>query len=339
MAKKLKRSDFPGIGRQNDKQTQSALAENIELLTGQRGSGESRALLVKDLVNLDQMKMAALRQSAKNGNTNDAGLPITVGGVERPHKPVNLLGVGGFTFIALTWDRPTYRGHAYAEIWRSETDSFSSAALIATEVTDTFSDSVNMNSEFYYWVRFVNVADMKGPTQGAAGVKVKTQESASSILDQIGSQIELSHLDDWLKSEFNKIPDIASKVDNIENARLPSLELDINELGIDVTNLSNSFDATLDELSVIRSQLDDIELTSIPNIQAELDDVKVSIPNLRADIDSVLETIPDIQNDISQFKVEIPSISDSIQSLIAETDIAKSSAQDAKDRVESIETE
>ena len=145
---KLKKGTFPGIvrkGRQDP--TSSAITENIEILTGQRGN--NRALLLSDLVDLDDMKRKALINNA-GGGTNDGGLPITTGGIERPHAPVNLTAVGGFTFIAVSWDHPTYRGHAYAEIWRSETDSFSSATLIATEVADVFSDTVSMGAKYYY---------------------------------------------------------------------------------------------------------------------------------------------------------------------------------------------
>ncbi|URQ87741.1 DUF1983 domain-containing protein [Pseudoalteromonas sp. SCSIO 43088] len=293
MAKKLKRSDFPGIGRQNDKQTQSALAENIELLTGQRGSGENRALLVKDLVNLDQMKMAALRQSAKNGNTNDGGLPITAGGVERPHKPVNLTGTGGFTFIALTWDHPTYRGHAYAEIWRSETDSFSSATLIATEVADVFSDSVSMGAEYFYWVRFVNVADMKGPTQGAAGLKVVTQESAEMILDEIGGLIEKSHLGGFLTSAIDSIPAIEQSISDIYLEEIPALKVDIDQFEIDIADLRTNVDQFL---------------IDIPNIQDAISDIQVEIPSINDSINALSQEAESAKQTAEEAKGRVESI-------------------------------
>jgi phosphoribosylformylglycinamidine (FGAM) synthase PurS component len=207
---KRNKNQFPGIPRsQKTDAAQSSITENVELLTGARG--KNRALLVSDLVNLDDMKRNSLIQSAKGSNTG--GLPIVPGGgIERPHAPVNLQGTGGFTFIALTWDAPNYKGHAYAEIFRSDTDVFTDAVRIATEVTDIFSDSVNMGSQYYYWVRFVNKADMIGPTQGANGLYVETQQSAEQILAEIGGQIENSHLGDFLSSEVGKIPAISAEI-------------------------------------------------------------------------------------------------------------------------------
>ena len=235
---KLKKSSFPGIARQGKQATSdSAIAENIEILTGQRGDGQNRALLVKDLVNLDDMKRTALANSVSS-NVNPGGLPITAGGVERPHKPVGLSGTGGFTFIALTWDHPTYRGHAYAEVWRSESDDFSTAVKIATEVADIFSDSVSMGAEYYYWVRFVNVADMVGPTQGANGIRVKTQESAALILDEIGGLIEKSHLGGFLTSAIDSIPALEFVIDEIKLDTIPALQVDIDQFKVDIADSS-----------------------------------------------------------------------------------------------------
>ena len=199
------KNTFPGIPRKTKRDpTQDAISESVEVLTGQRGNGDNRALLLKDLINLDALKRAQLIKSAQG--VNNGGLPIDViGGIELPHAPVNLTGIGGFTFIALTWDHPTYRGHAYAEIYRGDTNVFADAIKISTEVTDIFSDIVNMGVGYYYWVRFVNDADAIGPTQGANGLYVETQESASLILDKIGGLIEKSHLGEFLSLEINQI--------------------------------------------------------------------------------------------------------------------------------------
>ena len=231
------KNTFPGIARSNDKRdpAQDAVYESLEVLTGQRGNGENRALLVKDLINLDELKRKQLVK-ATQGNSNSGGLPINViGGIERPHAPVNLTGTGGFTFIALTWDHPTYRGHAYAEVYRSDTDTFSNAVMIATEVTDIFSDTVNMGSKYFYWVRFVNVANMKGPTQGASGLYVQTMQSAETILAELGGKIENSHLGGFLSGEVGKIPGLSFDVDQ---ARLAADEvLSSNDgLAIDLIN-------------------------------------------------------------------------------------------------------
>lgn len=235
------KNSFPGIPRNNTKRdvTQDAVHESIEVLTGQRGNGDNRALLVKDLVNLDELKRKQLIKAAQ-GNANAGGLPINIiGGVEPPHAPANLSGTGGFTFIALMWGHPTYRGHAYAEIYRSDTDVFADAVMIATEVSDVFSESVNMGSSYYYWVRFVNDVNVKGPLHGANGLLVETEESATAILEKLEGKIGNSHLGNFLSTQVGKIAGIGSDVDQL-NLDMPQLLIDVPQLMIDVPPLKQS---------------------------------------------------------------------------------------------------
>jgi len=281
---KLKKGTFPGIvrkGRQDP--TSSAITENIELLTGQRGN--NRALLMSDLVDLDDMKRQALINNA-SGGTNDGGLPITTGGVERPHAPVNLSATGGFTFIAVSWDQPTYRGHAYAEIWRSETDSFNSATLIATEVADVFSDTVNMGAEYYYWVRFVNIADVKGPTQGAAGVFAKTQKSAELILDEIGGLIEKSHLSDFLSTAVDKIPGLEYLIEDVALNEIPALKVEIDNFDLDIDELRADVDQHLIDIPSIQERIESLD-TITEQAKQDAEDAIDRVEALDFDTDSL----------------------------------------------------
>ena len=330
---KLKKGSFPGIARQGKQnQSESAITENIEILTGQRGNGENRALLVKDLVNLDDMKRRALINSASGGGHN-GGLPITTGGVERPHKPVNLVGTGGFTFIAITWDKPTYRGHAYAEIWRSESDVFSTAVKIATEVTDIFSDSVNMGAEFYYWVRFVNVADMKGPTQGAKGLYVETQKSAEQILGEIGGLIEKSHLGEFLTSEIDAIPDLDS-IPGIYT--IPDLTLELNNAKTDISGYKQrveSIDAQTDSLA---RQLIDAAFIGDKNWQSntqKLVSLETVVGDVKAKIDSEFFTMAEATEAIAAatqtIRAEIEDSGISLSGNISETYFTKAGTNEA----------
>ncbi len=317
---KLKKGSFPGIARQaKQSQSEGAITENIEILTGQRGNGENRALLVKDLVNLDDMKRRALINNASGGGAGN--LPIGGGGIERPHAPVNLTGTGGFTFIALTWDHPTYRGHAYAEIWRSETDSFSSATLIATEVTDIFSDSVNMGTGYYYWVRFVNVADMKGPTQGAKGLYVKTQKSAEQILGEIGGLIEKSHLGEFLTSEIDAIPD---------------LTLEINNAKTDISGYKNRVEAIDAQTDSLARQLIDAALIGDKNWQSntqKLVSIESEVGNVKAKIDSEFFTMAEATEAIAAatqtIRTEIEDSGISLSGNISETYFTKTGTNEA----------
>ena len=64
-------------------------------------------------------------------------------------------------------------GHAHAEIWRAESDN-REATLVGTSSANLFSDAIGKGAAFYYWARFVNGKDDKGPFQGMQGVKAET---------------------------------------------------------------------------------------------------------------------------------------------------------------------
>ena len=294
------RSSFAGIPRPHKANAElAALTENIEVLTGQRGKGANRALLHSDLVNFDELKRKALIDNV--ASSNNGGLPIDSRGVGRPHVPVNLTGTGGFTFMALHWDKPTYKGHAYAEIFRADTDSFASAIRIATEVTDTYSDAVDLDVEYYYWVRFVNVADVKGPTQGMVGVYVKTQQSAEQILEGIGGQIEKSHLSNFLVSEIES----SSPLEAIEQVDKLALSLMQEALNNDLSyNFSRDNHA---KVTKTQKELTNKQV-SLAHTQTVLN---ASLDNVGSTLESNYLTIAQTNSAISQSRTTLKAIIES----------------------------
>ncbi|MPX91441.1 DUF1983 domain-containing protein [Salinivibrio sp. VYel1] len=180
------------VGGRNEQ----ALYENIEKLTGQRGSGLDRAITVREL---HALGLVNVKRRAGGGvnvtpapNTNDGG------GVELPSQmpsaPMNLQVSGGFGSIMLTWDAPDYLGHAYTEVWRASTNDIDAATLIATVSATVFGDIVAAGSAFYYWIRHVNIKDIPGPYNDRLGVQGKTSEDIENVVDRIGEQLGASKL-------------------------------------------------------------------------------------------------------------------------------------------------
>ena len=101
-----------------------------------------------------------------NNNTGAVGSISYV--AQLPHAPVNLTATAGLGTITLKWDNPTYPAHAYAEIYRSNSSSFSEATAIARSEVNTFSDAVGSTSATrYYWVRFVSQSLVAGTFSNA----------------------------------------------------------------------------------------------------------------------------------------------------------------------------
>lgn len=220
---------------------QAATAENVELLTGQRGDRLDKAVTFRELAALG---LSTLRPGAGGvyvpGKNPDLFPP---GQMEFPHAPVNVIANGAFHTVLVEWDPPQYRGHAHAEIWRAESDNQAEATLVGTSSANLFSDAIGKGAKFYYWVRFVNGKDDKGPFQGMQGVEAETSRDVQDILDELQGKIEESHLAQALLRPIEQVP---------------QLQLDIAILKPKV-----------DEIEVIRPKVAAIE-DKIPSIEQEL---------------------------------------------------------------------
>ncbi|WP_270809520.1 phage tail tip fiber protein [Aeromonas sp. QDB18] len=220
---------------------QAATAENVELLTGQRGDRLDKAVTFRELAALG---LSTLRPGAGGvyvpGKNPDLFPP---GQMEFPHAPVNVIANGAFHAVLVEWDPPQYRGHAHAEIWRAESDNQAAATLVGTSSANLYSDAIGKGATFYYWVRFVNGKDDRGPFQGAQGVEAATSRDVQDILDELQGKIEESHLAQALLRPIEQVP---------------QLQLDIAILKPKV-----------DEIEVIRPKLAAIE-DKIPSIEQEL---------------------------------------------------------------------
>lgn len=220
---------------------QAATAENVELLTGQRGDRLDKAVTFRELAALG---LSTLRPGAGGvyvpGKNPDLFPP---GQMEFPHAPVNVIANGAFHTVLVEWDPPQYRGHAHAEIWRAESDNQAEATLVGTSSANLFSDAIGKGATFYYWVRFVNGKDDKGPFQGMQGVKAETSRDVQDILDELQGKIEESHLAQALLGPIEQVP----------------------QLQLDITILKPK----VDEIEVIRPKVASIE-DKIPSIEQEL---------------------------------------------------------------------
>lgn len=167
-----------------------SVSKNIAILTGQTKNTKDRAVLFRDLQDfglVDKRGKFVGFSSGDNGGSdsgNDGGSPVNPR-AEIPHKPENVRAVPGFTTVMIKWDFPSYAGHDYAEVYRNTIDALGDmtdprtegeAVKIATSSDSMYLDSVEHDTEYYYWVRFVNTNGSVGPVQSASGVYAKTRK-------------------------------------------------------------------------------------------------------------------------------------------------------------------
>ncbi|WP_270835499.1 phage tail tip fiber protein [Aeromonas sp. QDB30] len=252
---------------------QAATAENVELLTGQRGDRLDKAVTFREL---EALGLSTLHPGAGGvyvpGKNPELFPP---GQMEFPHAPVNVIANGAFHTVLVEWDQPRYRGHAHAEIWRAESNNQSDATLVGTSSANLFSDAIGKGATFYYWVRFVNGKDDRGPFQGMQGIVAETSRDVQDILDELQGKIEKSHL---VQSLLNTIEDV------------PQLQLDVSILKPKV-----------DEIEVIRPKVDAIE-GKIPSIEQDIAILKPKVDEIeviRPKVAAIEGKIPGIEQELA----------------------------------------
>ncbi|MBA0188268.1 phage tail tip fiber protein [Pectobacterium odoriferum] len=227
---------------------QSAVLENIETLTGQRGDGRNRAVTYGDLATLG---LANLRQLGGGKVTltpgNGSGGANSGGGVQKPTKPTNFKATGGFAYVLLEWDMPNYRGRSLTEIYRSPEDNLANAVLIASSAAGVYGDPVDPDWKGYYWVRHVNALGDPGAFNDSKGTYAQTHPDPAAIIEVIKEQLNTSPL----------IADLTEK-----------LETNTKNIGTVDSNVKTLSESVSNQNSAMAKRVTDVETSSQTNASA-----------------------------------------------------------------------
>jgi hypothetical protein len=177
---------------------------------------------------------------------------------EQPQQPQNVKASAAFTTIMLTWDTPSYAGHAYAEIWRNTINQLGDmtdprldgeAALISTETGSLYIDNVDYDTGYYYWVRFFNDLGDAGAVHGSAGVYAKTEKSVADRISEIQAGID-TDLSGYQQNFDDALTLLNTEVSNSNEAaialsdRVDQINASVNAFG--VNSLVSQFDLLAD---------------------------------------------------------------------------------------------
>ena len=161
----------------------SAVDEALKVRLGRVGDPKDRAVTVRELID------SGLAENFLEEPFNlDAGTPpntfIPVDGVVDltvPPDVTSFSGTGTFQKIILSWDLAQFGNFAFTEVWRHTSNNLGSATRIDTTRAQVWSDTVDFNSNFYYWVRHVSTSNIVGQFAGA--VNVTTSKITDSNAD------------------------------------------------------------------------------------------------------------------------------------------------------------
>jgi len=173
---------------------------------------------------LAQLNLARIDAQGNLRPVTDAG-----GFLPTPPAPQNVVANAAIQNIIVEWDRPNYRGHAYAEVWGAGVDDFTQAALIGSAPGGIYVDSVGPSITRYYWIRFVNEEDTRGPFNSISGTDAATGPDVDYILGLLAGRITESELFSALAERIELI-DGAASIPGSVNARLAVVQGQVNDL-------------------------------------------------------------------------------------------------------------
>jgi uncharacterized protein YjbI with pentapeptide repeats len=115
--------------------------------------------------------------------TPTGGVIAIAGTVESPRPPTNLAASGAHANIILSWDAPTYKGHAYTEIWAHTSDSIGDATLVGMTSGNSFAHALGGSASRYYWARNINQNGLASAFNKTAGTQGTTSTSPNFLME------------------------------------------------------------------------------------------------------------------------------------------------------------
>lgn len=238
MSRETKVPQIPAITKDNVTEVLQAIKDILEVREGARGDALDENATFRDLLALKLVDAGgSVSRSAVGGSGVVPVIPPGWGpdgydpntDLTTPPAPTNLFTRPFITNVLLFWDNATYKNHAYTEIWRSETDAIGDAFLVGTTSAFSYSDAVDEGRTYYYWVRFVSSANIKGPYNATSGTIAETGFAVPKLLSALSGQITESQLYANLGARIDLIDGPTNLAGSV-NARVGALQTQINDL-------------------------------------------------------------------------------------------------------------
>ena len=196
------------------------------------GGGEDAVVTARQLIAAGVVK-----------NKNGGGFTNINGPIEAPRAPSNLSASGALANIILSWNAPTYNGHAYTEIWAHTLNVIGDAVLVGMTAGNNFAHNLGNSATRYYWVRNINQNGTASAFNATDGTQGTTGTSPTYLLSLLTDQITSSQLASSLETRIDLIDGAASTPGTV-NARIATETVNRTTadtaIASDVTTLSTT---------------------------------------------------------------------------------------------------
>ena len=184
--------DFSNEG----KRFAQALVDQVQQLSGEKGSFLDKAVTFNDLIDSGIAK--------KNFTLGSGGSDFIIGpgetpGQDFPTAPTGGSASGAFQHIVISWDYPTYIGHSHTEIFVHDSDNFAEAEIdkgrlspkfLAQTTAAVFSHQVGNGANKYYWIRHVNQNGLAGPVHSTTGLNATTAIDIGAAMASLSETLQ-----------------------------------------------------------------------------------------------------------------------------------------------------
>ncbi len=218
---------IPNVSEETVLQVVEALAQTVNVREGRVGDQLDRTVTFRDLIGL---KLAQDKNQEEVHDLNKVNtMPVYTNGYDfqiqydptsdlTPPPQANTIKVSStIGAIFLRWTIPSYRNHSFTEIWRSQNGNIGDAVLIAQSTTGFYTDPVETNVKYFYWLRLVSQADVRG-AYSQDSVSGQAEIDPKLVIEAIEGEINANSL----------TQDLQTRLLDIENTNQEILAQDIN---------------------------------------------------------------------------------------------------------------
>lgn len=246
------------------------------------------------LVSVRQLVAAGIATQTGTGITSPGGTGV----VSTPIRPENVQAAGALANIMVTWDKPIYSGHAYAEVWAAsrtteqaaanpqENPTLGQAELVGMAPGVFFAHNLGAGATRFYWVRFVNVLGEVGPYQSTEGISGQTSVDPTYMLEVLTGAITESELYTDLSSRIDLIDgaatlsgSVAARIQTETTNRTNALALKADaSLVTTLTATVGANTSAISDEADARADADTAEATARTTLQATIDSRELGFP-------------------------------------------------------------